>query len=363
MKKNVFYFPGSLGIEGQRRHEVLERREAQLSLGGSDLDETAFQEKSGPSVWSKEGERRKKWISRAEGAASYRMRLARTFLFDSLACGRSESLLILDPRKGFYALEALRRVPEGTVAVFLENEEAKTQLERLTSDLPELVRPVAALPTLPAGTWVQDGFGFSTFDRVILCEADGRHDPSFDYWAYAESALASARKGGSRGFVFFDILGGRSGFLSEMLRLNIAEPDARTTELILELEAFEKTYGSGPSLARGAAPLALPRTAKDAALNAARDNPETAMKTLLGHLKAAGVGGEPEIRIHCLSYERNLSPGDTELWLSTQNDYGRALRKAFGEADITGLRELLGRKKDVVSWPLFISLCIGDFRK
>ncbi|HWP69204.1 MAG TPA: hypothetical protein VN437_07875, partial [Rectinemataceae bacterium] len=175
MKRNVFYFPGSLGVEGQRRNEVLERREAQLSLTASDFDETASLAKAGPSVWSKEGERRKKWISRAEGAASYRMRLARTFLFDSLDCGRSETLLILDPRKGFYSLEALRRVTEGTVAVFLENDEAKTQLERLTSDLPELARPAVAIPTLPPKNWVQESFGFSTFDRVILCEALGKH--------------------------------------------------------------------------------------------------------------------------------------------------------------------------------------------
>jgi len=84
---------------------------------------------------------------------------------------------------------------------------------------------------------------------------------------------------------------------------------------------------------------------------------------LLGHLKAAGIDSEPEIATHCLSYERNLSPGDTELWLSAQNDYGRALRKAFDEKGISDLRELLGRKKDLVSWPLYISLCIGEFRK
>ena len=347
MKSSVFYFPGSLGLEGQRRSEVLERREAQLSLGGSDLDETSSPAQTGPSVWSKEGERRRKWVSRAEGAASYRMRLARTFLFDSLDCGRSATLLVLDPRKGFYALEALRRVPEGTVAVMLENDEARTQLERLTSDLPELARPVVALPSKPDGTSVQESFGFSTFDRVIICEALGKHDPAFDYWASVESALASALGGGSHGFVFFDILGGRSSFLSEMLRLNITEPDTRTAELINALEVFETGYGGGPSLVR----------------DAGRDDPKSTRKTLQRHLKAAGIDTVPKIGIHRLSYERTMSPGDIEPWLSAESEYGSALRKALGEALIPGLRELFGRKQNTVQWPLYVSLGIADFRK
>ncbi len=220
--------------------------------------------------------------------------------------------LLLPTRKGFYALEALRRVPEGTVAVALENEEAKTQLERLTSDLPELSRPIVALPSKSAGTWVQESFGFSTFDKVIVCEALGRHDPAFDYWAAWESALASARDGGSRGFVLFDILGGRSSFLSEMLKLNIVEPDAETAELIGGLAAFETKHGGGPNLERGAD----------------RDGPETIGKTFHRHLKAAGIDTVPKFDTHRLSYERTLFPGEAEGWLSAESDYGKALRKA-----------------------------------
>ena len=120
LKRSVFYFPGAMGFEGNRKAEVLERREAQLSLLADDLGEGVGLKKAGLSVWSKEGERRSKWISRAEGAASLRLRLARNRLFDILACGRSESILVLDPRKGFYALEASRRAPEGTIASLLE---------------------------------------------------------------------------------------------------------------------------------------------------------------------------------------------------------------------------------------------------
>ena len=346
MKSNVFYFPGSLGLEGQRRSEVLEHREAQLSLGDSDLEGPSSPAQTGPSVWSKEGERRKKWVSRAEGAASYRMRLARTFLFDSLDCGRSATLLLLDPRKGFYALEALRRVPEGTVAVALENEEAKTQLERLTSDLPELSRPIVALPSKPAGTWVQESFGFSTFDKVIVCEALGRHDPAFDYWAAWESALASARDGGSRGFAFFDILGGKSSFLSEMLKLNIVDPDAETAELIEGLAAFETKYGGGPNLER----------------DADRDRPETIGKTFHRHLKAAGVDTIPKFDTRRLSYERALSPDEAEGWMSAESDYGKALREELGEAAVPRLKKLLGRLSNTVLWPLYVSLGVADFR-
>jgi len=346
LKRSVFYFPGAMGFEGKRKADVIERREAQLSLLADDLVEGAGLKKAGLSVWSKEGERRSKWISRAEGAASLRLRLARNWLFDILACGRSESILVLDPRKGFYALEASRRAPEGTIATLLESEEAKTQVERLTADLPELSRPRAALPSIPPQGWVEREFGFSRFDRVLLCEPLGRHEPTFDYWAYAESALRSSIDAGAAkarplpSIAFFDILPLRSSCLSEMLRMNIPDLDGKTSEILDMLHDFETRRGGGPG----------------AAGDAAGETEGRAGEIYAHHLSNAGMDKKPQTRIERLSYERSFTPADVEAWLSEEGDYGKALRASIPGETLISLKEVLRGKAGTVRWPLFVSI-------
>ena len=342
LKRNIFYFPGSTGFEAGRRPDVLERREAQLSVMETDLDEDN-PAKAGLSVWSKEGEKRRKWISRAEGAASHRLKLARSFLFDSLGCGRSENILIIDPRKGFYALEAARRVPEGTIAALVESVEAKAQLDRLTSDLPELLRPQAVTPSLQASDWIEKGFGFSNFDRIIVCESAGRHDSSFDYWAYIDSALASLRNSENTSIVFFDILAARSSNLSEMLKLNAADLETRTADIIASLEDFEQKHGGGPAYTREASP-----------------QDEQKIEAAFGRrLAAAGFDPaklKPSIKIERLAYERSVSRAEMESWLSVDGEYGRAMLEARGEKFMAELRELLGNTVGVKLWPLYLSI-------
>lgn len=357
LKNSIFYFPGSLGLEGQRKKEVLEHRESQLSLSVSDLEDDAFPPKAPLSVWSKEGESRKKWLSRAEGAASQRLRVARACLFDTLDCGRSDSILIMDPRKGFYALEAMRRAPEGTVAVFLESEEAKSQFERLTSNLPELSRPIAATPSAGPGRWVEESFGFSRFDTIVLCEPFSRHDASFDYWQYAESAFVSVRdsfasleqglgkrpeqeKQGLRApAVFFhEISSDRSSHLSELLLLNIPEQDSDTEKLVRELNQFEKNYGGGPSLSRRGANVDV----------------EGAKNIFRQHLEKAGIENEPKIMEQRLFYERSIAMSDVETWLSAEHRYGSEMEKALGKASVVRLKALLARMGGSAKWPLFV---------
>ena len=334
LKRSVFYFPGSMGFEGTRKSDVLERREAQLSLLADDLGEGSGLKKGGLSVWSKEGERRSTWISRAEGAASLRLRIARNRLFDILACGRSESILVLDPRKGFYALEASRRAPEGTIAALLESEEARTQFERLTADLPELSRPRAALPSIPPLGWAEREFGFSRFDRVLLCEPLGRHDPGFDYWAYAESALRSSIDAGAAkepqmpGVAFFDILPLRSSCLSEMLTMNTPDVEGQTMEVLDILRDFEAGRGGGPG------------TAGDPA-GETEGRIEEIYTRLLSN---AGMDKVPQTRVERLSYERSYTLSDVETWLSEEGDYGKALRAAMPGEALISLKELLRGK-------------------
>lgn len=363
IKRSVFYFPGSLGLEGSRKVEVLERREAQLSLLAAELSEEGPGAKSPLSVWSKEGERRKNWMARAEGTASRRLRLARNFLFDTLVCGRSDSILLIDPRKGFYALEAARRAPEGTVAVLLEDAAAQAQVEKLTADMPELHRPLSAhrhdsALQGNADSWTERAFGFSGFDRVVVCEplssfagsGEGPGDP--DYWAPIEAALAASRKQGNTRVAFFDIHSAASSRLSELLKLNgpggaALGPEPETDRLIAALEAFEKKRGGGPALAPGARSGTRP---------GAFENPKTLLGFFSGHLKKAGIKGAPSLRFERLSYERDLGETDIEAWLSAESGYGAALRAELGEKAAASLKKLLYGKAGNLQWPLFVSI-------
>jgi len=346
LKRSIFYFPGSLGFEGQRRNDVLERREAQLSVAAGDVeaDGPAAGAKQELSVWSKEGERRKKWMSRAEGSASLRLRAARKFLFDALDLGRSASALILDPRKGFYALEATRRAPEGTVAVLVENEAAQAQLERLTSDIPELLKPMAALPDrLPAAAaadWVEKRFGFSRFDKVVLCEPLGSHDPGFDYWSHAIAALAAAGAAGSGEAAIFEILDGRSSCLSEMLALNLEDAGGADSELVAALARAEASRGGGPGIA-----AASPRFG-ESALNAA----------LAPRLAAAGFPAPLSWRVERIPCPRQLEAAEIAEWLAPGTEYGSYLRKELGEASMARLKAILNALPSAVDWPFFVAL-------
>ena len=66
LRGRVFYQPGALGLEGERRSAVLERREAQLASVFDSGEEESF-------AWSKEGEGKREWRSRAESSAPARI--------------------------------------------------------------------------------------------------------------------------------------------------------------------------------------------------------------------------------------------------------------------------------------------------
>ncbi|TXT43361.1 MAG: putative ATPase, partial [Spirochaetes bacterium] len=226
MARNQFYAPGELGLEGERRTLVLNRRESQLAIKIEDVEENhAF-------VWSKEGESRKKWMSRAESSASSRLSLARRWFFDALAISPADRVLLIDPRKGFYCLESIRRAREGYTAVLVENREAKDQLESMTASLSDLAKPdIAVAQELNPGDWISKAFGDKVFDHLVICEAR----PG----SFGLPFLPAALRQGRMSVHFIDFLGFPSSLLSGLLRLNLSNPDAAESQALDELAAFE----------------------------------------------------------------------------------------------------------------------------
>ncbi|MDA8411230.1 MAG: AAA family ATPase [Treponema sp.] len=139
VRGKFYYRPGSLGLEGERRPLVLERREAQFAALSRE------EEAADILVWSKEGERRSEWSFRAESGLASRLDILRKALFAEPRIGRGDRILVLDAGEGFLVWEALRRASEGTVVALVEREEDAERIAGFSEGLPELARPLTVV--------------------------------------------------------------------------------------------------------------------------------------------------------------------------------------------------------------------------
>ncbi|MCX7026252.1 MAG: AAA family ATPase [Spirochaetes bacterium] len=342
MAQSVFYFPGSLGLEGKRRDAVIERREAQLSILPADLESEVGH--PGLSVWSKEGERLRKWTSRVEGTASLRLKALRSFLFDRLDPDRSDSILVMDPRKGFYVLEALRRSPEGQIAALLVGDDDIAQLERLTSELPDLAKPLAWAGAKADSRWTEEAFGFSSFDSILVCEPWTKRDGAKDFWAFLSPAFEASKATGKRPRILsFEILGARSSRLSETLTLAFPDLGESSRSLIDSLAAFEAAWQGGPGLsAEGRKSLAL----------------ESGLEGIFAERMASlGIGGkEISCSIEKLSYSGSSSGEKILESIGPGTEFGAALAASLGREGLSSLTALLRKLPALSLRPLYVFL-------
>jgi putative ATPase len=338
LRGRVFYQPGALGIEGERRLGVLERREAQLAgiFEASVLEERGAEEGSvaaGESfVWSKAGEGKREWRARAEGSAPARLSLVRRALFDMAAPAREDRVLVIEAREGYLVWEALRRCPEGTVAAAARNSEETELISHYAATLPELERPlVAELPIESMNeAAVEAAFGFSRFDLAVGRDIfDAVHAPSLDP-ANLLRLLAEALPGAA--LVLAQSLHREGGRLSEVFS------DELGPDLAGKLRDFELWFYARPDLAA----LGPGRASLEASLR------ESAL--------------DPEIEVRRDSYPRSLSRAEIESWLSPSSAYGSALAERVPEADASRIASALfaavaadekGRRRGR-QWPLSI---------
>lgn len=341
LKQAVFYFPSESGFEKERKTAVLEKREAQLALLPGDIDSQDLPDVSEAAIWSAEGEKRKKWLARAEGSASSRLLAARSLVFDFLRPARSENLLIVDPRKGFYCLEALRRCPEGTSAVIVQDEESRSLLEMETRNLPELARPFALVWNQPSGPAdMQTAFGFSAFDMILVCETSKTENFGEQLlpWLLPDSTFEKL----PRMIVFFEILAGRSSRISEFLKLCTQPQDSEKMRIIAELEHFENEYGSGPGY----------RKEQTAGIESCGDlhqsiSQKLAAKGLTGESKATELSG---------TFSRRLTDEELESWFSDTSPYQKALTQKKGKAFSENVKSMIKNNASFGKWPIFLAL-------
>lgn len=352
----LFYFPGRIGYEGERRAQVLMRREAQLSLLPDDAEENAPESL----VWSKEGEKRSEWKIRSESVATERLLAARAVVFDDFALRTIDNVIVADPRSGFYTMEAIRRTTEGKTCTVLESETAKFQLENLHKSISEVLQPLTLLyddlvsrhdlrgAGGSAGT-LEEYWSEARPDMMLLCELaripDGvitallraviSNGAATVDGAAIGSGAATRDSGAARPKIMaFDIDAARSSMLSVAL-LPRAAGSEEARQFIGRLSEFEEKLGHGPGYL-GIASTEVPGARFSDLLN--KNAPEL-------------IPESHELRA---LYPRKIEENTLSQWLDPLSEYGRAFADSFSEADRMLLGTLVQKHNVSPQWPIVI---------
>jgi len=334
LRGRVFYQPGSLGLEGERRGLVLERREAQLlsAVGEGKEGETgaaAPPSAAAASPWSSGGEAKATWRSRAESSAPARLSALRRALFEAARPARGDRVLVLDSREGYLAWEALRRCPEGTVAVAALGEEERLLVEQYAATLQEIERPLSAALPLEAlsAAALEAAFGFASFELALgMGMLLRRPDPAAALERVA-AALPRSR------ILLVEALPREGGRLSAL-----AAAGGLEGELAVRLAHFESGF-----YARSDLP----------ALGPGFDE--------LAAAAAQSAGGRFSLERLSLSYSRRFSREEIEAWLAPSSPYGAALGEVFAPGELARVAgsaaAAAGRR--AIDWPLGAALVLG----
>ena len=155
LQGEVFWQPGQLGWEGERRQRMAERRAAQLAAAAELAADQPLLLSSGP---ERPGVDR--WVQRQLGQEGERLQRLRERLWRDIPWTRRDRVLLLGMRSLIWALDPLKAAPEGGVTVLCENEADRS---RLTAQM-DLLEPehrqelltgnLDALPASQAFDWI-----------------------------------------------------------------------------------------------------------------------------------------------------------------------------------------------------------------
>ena len=155
LQGEVFWQPGQLGWEGERRERMAERRAAQLAAAAELAADQPLLLSSGP---DRPGVDR--WVQRQLGQEGERLQRLRERLWRDIPWTRRDRVLLLGMRSLIWALDPLRAAPEGGVTVLCENEADRNRLEAQMDLLEPEHRPdlltgnLDALPPSQAFDWI-----------------------------------------------------------------------------------------------------------------------------------------------------------------------------------------------------------------
>ncbi|MEY3962936.1 MAG: hypothetical protein RLZZ106_191 [Cyanobacteriota bacterium] len=176
LQGQVFWQPGQLGWEGQRRQQLQQRRAAQLAAAAeheAELGEVLSSSPEDPAL--------DRWLQRQLGSEGERLDALRSRLWEGASWRRHDRVLILEARSLLWALDPLQHTPEGGVVIHTAH---GSDAERLQSQLRVLdalqqprvlCGPLADLPkALEPGTsfeWIAARHPFKALSAAQLRSA------------------------------------------------------------------------------------------------------------------------------------------------------------------------------------------------
>ena len=178
LQGEVFWQPGALGWEGQRRDCMAERRAAQLAAAAELAVEQPLLLSSGPDSPALE-----RWIQRQLGQEGERLHRLRQRLWADIPWRRNDRVLILGSHSLLWALDPLREALEGGVTLVCEADDDRArisaQLELLDPERrPLLIASTAELDAEQRFDWIGGRLGSAdlvSFDWQQLASLLDRH--------------------------------------------------------------------------------------------------------------------------------------------------------------------------------------------
>jgi len=144
LQGQVFWQPGTLGWEGERRQRLQQRRAAQLAAAVEHQQELGEMLSSGPDDPELE-----RWIQRQSGSEGERLDRLRQELWADAPWQRHDRVLVLEARSLLWALDPLQCCPEGGVVIHAASSADQTRLGTQLEVLDSLERP-QLIPDLSA---------------------------------------------------------------------------------------------------------------------------------------------------------------------------------------------------------------------
>ena len=160
LQGEVFWQPGQLGWEGQRRQQLQRRRAAQLAAAAETAADQGDVLSSSPADPALE-----RWLQRQAAAEGERLDQLRQRLWQGTPWERHNRVLVLGAQSLLWALDPLELAPEGGVVMLLHDGATQARLEAQLQLLDSLRRP--ELLVLPADqpTQLEAALGASATPR------------------------------------------------------------------------------------------------------------------------------------------------------------------------------------------------------
>ena len=137
LQGEVFWSPGHLGWEGQRRDRMLKRRAAQLAASAEAVDEHPLLVSSAP-----EQPQLERWLQRQMAVDGERLQDLRQRLWSDLSWQRTDRVLVIGGRSLLWSLDPLGAVAEGGLTILCSSPSEQQRLEAQLQLLDPLNQPI-----------------------------------------------------------------------------------------------------------------------------------------------------------------------------------------------------------------------------